>query len=151
MSEAMTKLLDKCSQITNNPIISVSENGRTFVVKNPSRQQVKTISVDGCVFTDHREKCDYCFEVNDPTCCVIYVELKGSDIAKAFQQICSTIQHLSEVHKGIKKFCYIVASRVPKAGPEIQVLQVKMRKQYGALLKIGTTKVEIDLSKEPYI
>jgi len=147
-----TDPVDACSKITKNPTIPVSENGRAFVIKNPDRQQVKIVKVDGCLVTDHRERCDYCFEVNDPIFCVIYLELKGSDIAKAFQQICATLQHLSDRHKEIKKkFCHIVASRVPKAGPAIQVLQVKMQNQHKAMLKVGTTKVEIDLSKEPYI
>lgn len=142
---------DECSRVSENPIITVSENGRGFVLKNPNRLQVKKTKVDGCLFTDNREKCDYCFEIGNAAYCVIYVELKGSNIEKAYQQICSTIQHLSTTHQGLKRVCRIVASRVPKGGPEVQTLRVKMLKQHKALLEVGTTKLEDDLSKKPYI
>lgn len=41
--------------------------------------------------------------------------------------------------------CYIVCSRVPKAGAKVQELQEKMKKQCQAKLSVKTNQHEIDI------
>jgi hypothetical protein len=143
-------LFEQCSETTQNSIIPAAQHGRSFSIKNPERISVKKIQVDDCLIADERERCDYAFEIGNDPHCVVYLELKGKNIEKAYSQLCSTIQHLSGIHSNLKKICHVVASRIPKAGPEVQVLKLRMQRQHQATLMVGTNKVEIDLSKEPY-
>jgi len=54
---------------------------------------------------------------------IIYIELKGSDVEKAFVQLGSTISIYTERHSFAEEQCYIVASRIPKIGTKIQNLK----------------------------
>ena len=143
---------DYCSEVTNNKKIAVSENGRKFTIDNPDRKEVIKIKVDGCLIDDDRERCDYLFEVIIPDTkdkeaknieTAIYVELKGSDIEKAFKQIMATLGYLVDRHRQIDKECFIVASRVPKASAKTQELAEKLKKSHRlAKLLIRTTQYE---------
>ena len=145
---------DACSEITTNKKIPVSENGRKFTIDNPDKKEVVKIRVDGCLIDDDRERCDYLFEVIIPEIkdegsetknieTAIYVELKGSDIEKAFKQIMATLGYLVDRHRQIDKECFIVASRVPKASAKTQELAEKLKKSHRlAKLLIRTTQHE---------
>ena len=144
-------MISSCNTTTNNKIISVSENRRTFKVKNDSSFTINEVEVDGCYKTTGA-KCDYLFEViskdtktNIETVSIVfYVELKGSDINHAIEQLESTIQHCLTEHKKVnKKECYIVASKVPSSGPKSQVLKKKFLKKNKIQLFIDTKIKEV--------
>ena len=140
----------RCSENSRQPYVVVTENKRTFRITNPNREKIKTILVDGCLIDDARIRCDYAFEIGPSSDCAIYVELKGSDISRAFAQLAATIGYLAQRHKAKRKVCHIVASRVPRAGPKVQVLKVEMQRTHNASLYVSTQEVTIDLRKDPY-
>lgn len=133
---------EKCSTFRKDKVITVSA-GRTFEIKNKHLRQINEVEVDGCLIDDDRERCDYLFEVSDPMILVVYLELKGKNVEKAYKQLESTMICCKERHKDIKKHCHIVASRVPKSGPSTQVLKMRMKRKYKVKLFIGTQKVTI--------
>jgi len=135
----------ECAKKRADPIISVSENGRTFRLDNPKRRDIVQVKVDGCLIKDERERCDYLFEVPTPTIRVCYVELKGKYIEKAIQQIISTLQHTQKDYAGHDKEAYIVCSRVPAASPASQALQIRLQRDYKARLKIKTTELTVNV------
>lgn len=135
---------NKCSDITKNKRIVVSENKREFILINENRKTVTKIEVDGCLISDHRPRCDYLFEINNPCTLAIYVELKGKKIDKAYKQLEATLGYLSKRHNKSKKQCYIVVSRVPKSGTNIQVYKAKMAKNKVQLF-VKTSKAEIKI------
>lgn len=139
-----------CTTTTSHSMISVKESGRCFRIKNPSGDIIGKIVVDGCVIRDGRQRCDYVFEIGNPCRCVLYVELKGADLCKAFSQLNDTLGYFAQLHVSYKKICHIVASRVPKIAPKIQVMKAKMAKYHHASLFLGTCTVCIDLDKSPY-
>lgn len=132
-----------CANNSNNPLITAQAHGRQLVIHNPAGKQISKVEVDGCVVTDNSLRCDYLFEVDAPMAKVIYLELKGKDVDRAYAQLCATMDRFAARHRGISKDCHIVASRVPKAGPKVQVMKVKMLKNYQARLFVNTTKHEI--------
>jgi len=77
--------------MSKNKIIAVSENTRRFEIRNDKSKFVNKVRVDGCLIDDNRECCDYLFEIDKSISLVIYVELKGSDIQKAYNQLIATI------------------------------------------------------------
>jgi len=58
--------------------------------------------------------------------------------------------YLDARHTGFDKVCHIVASRVPRAGPKVQEMKIRMLKRYAALLLVGTRTVSINVDKQPY-
>jgi len=129
---------EKCSEKSKNKIIAVSENTRNFEIRNDKSRLVYTVEVDGCLINDGK-RCDYLFEIDK---LVIYVELKGSDIQKAYNQLIATIGYCKHRHDKIVKECYIVASRVPRAGTDIQTLKKKMASTHKIQLFVKTQKAE---------
>lgn len=136
---------DRCSHVSNAPIIVTEENGRIFRIQNSGRKTVRKVTVDGCLINDRRIRCDYFFELVLTKEQVIYLELKGSDIEHAVEQLVATIGYCTARHKEHKKECHIVASRVPRAGAKVQNLQVMMAKRHETLLHVGTQQVEIKI------
>jgi len=133
---------EKCSKDIKKKIIAVSENTRKFEIRNDNSRSVNKVRVDGCLIDDNRERCDYLFEIDK---LVIYVELKGSDIQKAYNQLIATIGYCKRRHDKIVKECYIVASRVPRAGTDIQTLKKKMASTHKIQLFVKTQKAEVHL------
>jgi len=131
----------KCSEKSKNKIIAVSENTRKFEIRNDKSRLVYTVEVDGCLINDGK-RCDYLFEIDK---LVIYVELKGSDIQKAYNQLIATIGYCKHRHDKSVKECYIVASRVPRAGTDIQTLKKKMSSTHKVQLFVKTQKAEITI------
>ena len=120
-------MINKCNTYTNNKLVSISENKRTFKIKNSSILYINEVVVDGC-YIKVGERCDYLFEIinNDTIKDVFYVELKGSNITHAIEQLKATIAHCKNIHSSVAlKQCYIVASKFPSAGPSSQTLKKK--------------------------
>lgn len=138
-----------CSDRGSDPVISRTENGRTFRIRNAGRGKVAVVRVDGCLIRDG-ERCDYLFELGDDRHCAVYVELKGADIAKAVRQLEATMAQLTERHRRATRVCHVVASRVPRAGPAIQILKRGFYRSHGVHLHVATTQAEIDTDREPY-
>lgn len=111
---------EKCSVIAKDKLITAEENKRKFIIVNKNGKEIRKVKVDGCLINDQRERCDYLFEIGAPFTRVIYLELKGADVGKAFHQLEATIKACSKRHSGVERCCHIVASRVPKMGPKLQ-------------------------------
>ncbi len=68
------------------------------VVFRPKKDEVAiAVALDGCVFTDNRKKCDGMFVLSrfDRTS-LLLVEMKGSNIGDAYEQIAYVINHRQE-------------------------------------------------------
>lgn len=139
---------EECSTQSTNNIITASENHRKLTIKNPSAKVIRKIKVDGCLPITGK-RCDYMFEIDDleskQLYWVIYLELKGCDIEKAYNQLVATIDLFIVEHRGIKKECHIVASRVPKAGPKVQQLKIRLLKEKKATLIVSTDHASITI------
>jgi hypothetical protein len=138
-----------CATQTTHKIITAEENKRKLTINNPSAKVIRKIKVDGCLIIDSGKRCDYMFEIDDLASqviyWVIYLELKGCDIEKAYNQLVATIDRFIVEHRGIKKECHIVASRVPQAGPKVQQLKIRLLKEKKATLIVSTNKAFVTI------
>lgn len=136
---------EKCTETIHHKIITVEENKRKFIIKNNNAKKVNRVRVDGCLIDEQIEKCDYLFEIYDKVniILVIYLELKGKDIKKAYDQLVSTITYCKDKHNKFTRECYVVASRVPKAGTELQVLKKNLSTQYQIALYVHTQQAQV--------
>lgn len=121
----------ECEVIVSYPRITVSEKRSSMTFLNPSCSKIRKITVDGCVITDG-PRCDYLLLNCDDT--EHYVELKGHDIKRAFNQIEETIKQIGENTN--KRKAFIICTRSPLSSPEIQNMQKRLKKQHQASLVV---------------
>jgi len=135
---------EKCTKERIDKFIVVSEQGRKFTIQNDDKILVKQVQVDACLINDYRIRCDYLFEI-EKKFLVIYLELKGKHIDKAYEQLVATIGYCLKRHENFEKKCYVVASRVPRMTPKIQNLKQKIRQKYEAELFLSTQNGKISV------
>jgi hypothetical protein len=139
--------ISHCSECNNNKIVKVKENGKEFIVNNNSQKLITKIKIDNCLIIEGK-RCDWLLEIDSPCSLALYIELKGKNIEQAYDQLLSTLNHsyLQKRHKESKKECYIVASRVPKAGTNVQVYQARLKQSHPEVsLKVRLMKAEITI------
>lgn len=124
------------------------ENRRKFRIHTDTvkSETFLRIKVDNCfIKSEKTDKCDFVFHrcaTND----FYYVELKGSDYEKAYKQICKTLDEHIKTEKN-QRFAFIVASRVPKGGTDVNKLKNEFRKKYGQQLFIKNNVLIFDPQK----
>jgi hypothetical protein len=139
------KSLPKCEKYKCDKKIVLRANKSKITFLNPNQDQILKIEVDGCAISDNETlRCDYALIPSDEV--EIYVELKGSDIDHAVEQIKSTIRLLSDNPQKIKKLCFVVSTRVPKQTTTIQQLQSQFKKNFNASFRVKNIQDEYDLS-----
>ena len=91
------------------PEFRSSEKRCVHIGKNPIPNYIRQFKVDGEVFAKgaEEEKCDYLL-LNDDVQKAYYIELKGSDISKAIDQIENTIRLLHHAIPKYDVFCRII-------------------------------------------
>lgn len=134
------KIKDDCIETLKDKKIVCEENKRKITFVNNSRINIEKIKVDGCQIIDG-VKCDFLVRANKHE---HFVELKGSDINHAFEQLSRTITLLGK-NDCKKRICYVISSRSPLSAAEIQVLRLKFRKKYSSnlIVKNGSFQTEI--------
>lgn len=103
--------INKCTpcRAGAHPQFSSSENRCTHIAKNPSHKCVRQFRVDGEVFPagNAPKRCDYLL-LNDTDQRSYYIELKGSDVLRAIEQIESSISLIGPSIKEYEIFCRII-------------------------------------------
>ena len=115
----------------------VKENGKRLEII--SNEDFTKIKIDDCLIKSQvREKCDFGILRNSNND-FYFVELKGTEIQKAFNQIVATIDYfesnLISISKG-NRLGFIISSSVPKSGVGANILKQAFAKKYGRVLEI---------------
>jgi uncharacterized protein YjbI with pentapeptide repeats len=120
-----------------------SENGKRFEII--SNEDFTKIKIDDCLIKSQEiEKCDFGF-VRNSNNDFYFVELKGTNIQKAFDQIISTINYFETNLIKIsqeRRFGFIISSSVPKAGISSNTLKQTYAKKYGKVLEIKNRELK---------
>jgi hypothetical protein len=141
MKDSIKKIRDTYPHCCNLNRIA-TEKGKKYEII--CTEEYLRIQIDACVINDNSlEKCDYLF-IRDFNCeCkkteFFFVELKGSDIVKAFNQIIATISHIKSLPISLKKeiiFGFIVSSKVPRGGTDVTKLKQIFASKYGKKLEV---------------
>ena len=129
--------MEECTEETNNPRIVLEEKGKKMTFINEHRQTVRKIKVDGCAIKKGI-RCDW-LVINEADC-EHFVELKGSDLRHACEQLRESIIQLSKNAYKSVKFAFAIAGKVsPKLRTSIQVEQAKFKKRYNCKLEVKNT------------
>lgn len=120
-----------------------SENGKRFEIHSP--EDFTKIRIDGCLIPSQNiEKCDFGF-VRHLNQHFYFVELKGKNIQKAYNQIINTIKYFDANFIVIPKnmrFGFIISSSVPKAGVNANNLKQDFAKKFGRKLEIKNKELK---------
>ena len=137
------KAIEECRTTRRDPLLSVQERGRTFVLKNECRQPVEQVRVDDCLIKAG-ERCDWLFELTEPAKRVLFVELKGRDIKHAYEQLLATIRHLKAGYPGYRLEAYVVASRNPQTSASRDLLAKELAR-LGVKLTERNVRLELNI------
>ncbi len=138
----------KCEQVRKDSKIVIrdpgSGNNRSkFRLENQNKLEIRVIQVDGCAIKKGM-RCDYLVIVphqyNSSNEQEIYIELKGSDIKHAAEQIFISIQKLTN-NISLSKLCFVASTRCPVTSTEVQNLKKKFKKKYNATLTIKNGEI----------
>ncbi|KAA6328755.1 hypothetical protein EZS27_022380 [termite gut metagenome] len=122
-----------CIKKKKDPVISLKERKSEFRFNNPERKEITCVQVDGCAIRDDGIRCDWMIISSDVE---HYIELKGCDVKHAIEQLKRSIQLLSNnPAKGIK-FAFVVSTRCPLSGTDVQKMQWMFKKKFNADLSI---------------
>lgn len=131
-----------CEKIRKDPLIPLEEKRSKITFINESRKNIRVIKIDNCVITEG-SRCDYL--VIPEGGIEHYVELKGSDIHYAVEQLKRTITKVSEDARHGKKCCFIVSTRCPKTSAEIQNIGKKFKKEFNSTFTVKEINYKYDL------
>lgn len=114
-----------------------AKSSTKYIYENDSLDKLTKYRVDGCLINDDDSKCDYLL-LNCTKEVSFFVELKGSDLIKAVEQIDRSIDIL---HKDFKEYSVearIVLTRVNTTdlkSTKLIRLESKLKKLNGKLIK----------------
>lgn len=124
-----------CIRVVNDPLISLKEKKSNFVLANPDRKEITEVKVDGCAI---KEGCKCDFLLLDGTF-EYFIELKGSDVKHAVEQLKASIFKLSKEPKLLRKYAFVVSTCCPLIGADIQLIQKKFKKEFNAEFVVKKT------------
>jgi len=128
-----------CESLVTDPKIVLKEMRSRITFRNPHRNVVRHVVIDGCVI-NKGPRCDYLL-INSSSV-EHFVELKGSDVRHAIVQLKRSIEQVSTDVRGGEKKAFVVSTRCPLASPEVQKHQLDFRKKYKAALTISSSGYE---------
>jgi hypothetical protein len=131
--------LGECTRQSRATKIKVAESGRQAVFLNPERSAFRIVRADGCLFVGVTSA-DYiiCGTPGD-----LIVELKGSDVDHALDQIKSTMTAWRRDPVAARTISgLIVCSRVPRFDSKIQRVKLALARDFQAKLNVCSRNQE---------
>ena len=120
----------------------MEELNKKIVFLNPRHLQYKKVQVDDCTLRDGI-RCDKLL-LSDDEYEERYVELKGSDVMYAIDQLEASIIRLGEFDNN--RYSYVVCSNVaPVYTTQIQKKQLYFKKQYKSMLVVKEKQMTVSL------
>jgi len=136
----------ECSTFLRHQRIALAgRRTTTFYLSNPAGRRVEQIAVDDCAITEG-QRCDWLVRLDDAVSREeIYVELKGSAVYDAVAQLRATIEKLSADCGRFPKRCFIVFTRNPMTGTDVQKYKVQFLKKFHSSFSLVKDKTVVPL------
>ena len=138
----MRNKVETCISQTTDSQIRFEENKRKIIFLNPQRLPYERVDVDGCTINDG-VRCDKLLLSADERE-ERYVELKGTDVMHAIDQLEETIKRLGEYTDN--RHAYVISTNVAPAINTKRQAKIKYFKdEYCAELKIQEKQLTVSL------
>jgi len=141
---------DSCGQSTQVSTIVCEENKRKFIGLNKNRKTILKVKVDGCLKKIEGKRCDWLL-IDISANIAYFIELKGSDVKHAFQQLSNTIKIISNPQNEYieeefnKKYAYAILSKCPIDSTKIQNVKKKFREDFETELTVKNKQISQQL------
>jgi len=137
------KSIGECTENKTDSKILLTENRMKMTFLNRERKVVKVVTIDNCVVTEGI-RCDY-LVINEKDN-EFFVELKGTDIRHACDQLTASIKQLSTNPKQKPKHSFVVCSRFsPAINTIVQNQKVLFKSRFNCKLIIKRQQCEFEL------
>jgi hypothetical protein len=133
-----------CTVYTEASSVKVEEKKAKAVFLNPNSKKYSVTEIDGCLIKDGA-RCD--FLVCEIGSASVFVELKGSKIEKACDQLLATIDR-EEVKPFLEKkigFLVVASQSKPSCKTTIQKRAQKFSTKYKAGFRVSTSVHKFDI------
>ena len=138
----MRNKVETCIRQTTDSQIMFEENKRKIIFLNPQRLPYERVDVDGCTINDG-VRCDKLLLSADERE-ERYVELKGTDVMHAIDQLEETIKRLGEYTDN--RHAYVISTNVAPAIDTKRQVKIKyFKEKYCAELKIQEKQLTVSL------
>lgn len=138
----MRNKVEKCIRETTDSQIKFEENKRKIIFLNSQRLPYERVDVDGCTINDG-VRCDKLLLSADERE-ERYVELKGTDVMHAIEQLEETIKCLGEYTDN--RHAYVISTNVAPAIDTKRQSKIKyFKERYCAELKIQEKQLTVSL------
>lgn len=131
--------------ILKDPTNPKNKKGPVLKIINKNKERIRIGQVDGCLVTNNEIRCD--FEVFYEDILSSFIELKGSDIKHAIEQIKNSIR-LVGFSKAKNRVCLIICNRCPMASTQIQLFKKYFRKHFKSQLEVKKSGYEYSIPTE---
>ncbi|MBF0473445.1 MAG: hypothetical protein HQK91_08055 [Nitrospirae bacterium] len=136
-----TRYDKKCEIILNDEVIPLEENRSKITFYNKHKVAIRKIEVDPCAIPQET-RCDWLLIRPDDK--EFFVELKGSNLKHAFEQIEKSIELIAKDCYVRDKNIYIIISNFPKKKPNTQVERKYFQDKYNAKLMVERTNYIVE-------
>lgn len=138
----MRNKVENCIRETTDSQIKFEENKRKIIFLNSQRLPYERVDVDGCTINDG-VRCDKLLLSADERE-ERYVELKGTDVMHAIDQLEETIKRLGEYTDN--RHAYVISTNVAPAIDTKRQAKIKyFKERYCAELKIQEKQLTVSL------
>lgn len=138
----MKNKVKTCISETTDSQIKFEENKRKIIFLNPRRFPYECVDVDGCTIKEGA-RCDKLLLSTDERE-ERYVELKGTDVMHAIDQLEETIKRLGEYTDN--RHAYVISTNVAPAINTNRQAKIKyFKEKYCAELKIQEKQLTVSL------
>lgn len=139
----MRNIPPRCVYKTTDSKIKFEENKRVIVFENPRHCVFMRVQVDGCAIKEGL-RCDNLL-ISEDESSEYFVELKGTDIAHALQQLSVSIERLGQ--NSSDRHCYIVSTnQAPAFNTMVQRAKQKFLKEYKSELLLKEKRLSVKLN-----
>ncbi len=130
-------------------IITCFENGRKVNFINNKQRKMQRIHIDGCIIPKGSTACDYLVRhvLAEPNA-EYFVELKGTDVKHAIEQLEASIKKLSKASSLIRYAIVVSTHSHPAIRTDIQLGKKRLMNKYGFSLIVKSMKYEHNLDKD---
>jgi len=134
-----------CTETVSHSRVKVEENSSKAIFKNDHREEFKISQVDGCLVKDGI-RCDKL--VSKPNTASVLVELKGSDVSHACDQLFASANHPAVKPLLEKRLGFLViCARVPRFDGFVLKAKQRAAKQFKAGFHIVKNRGEFDIER----
>ncbi len=138
----------KCTEVVKVSKVKIAENGKQAIFLNPKKEAFSRTRVDGCIIVN-QTACDW-WIVHEKSGSVL-VELKGSDVEHAIEQIEATFEYLLMNKLLLENNAAMIVcskpSRHPSFTSKLQKAKSRLSAKFKAPLHIVTGSHEFDIKR----